>query len=354
MKLAGLALLCCGCAAAPIPAMDNDPAGRELAIDVTENKDADYAAALAIAKDHGTRSVDLSLDWTGLENADGLDMTWPEIANAYYPNESIRVRLIFRPVNTNHLTLPPDLAGRKLSDPVVIERFSKALAATHAAMPDTTIESVMIGNEIDGWLGADAERWSEWDTFYKAARSKEKSLWGEAMPVGTIAMLSSCWDPAMRKRIQDAMTTSDIISLTYYPLTDGFQVLPPSSPKKHFAEAAAWFPGKPIELVECGYPSSPTCGSSQDMQAEFVRACFEAWDEQKDRIRLVSFAWLNDIDPNQAIAYQDTYGMRGVDGAEEFSAFLASLGLRTWGDDARDKPALAALKHEAQARGLAK
>jgi len=53
--------------------------------------------------------------------------------------------------------MPADLAGTPFDDPAFIQRFKALLDYVLAQIPDLQLTSLAIGNEIDGYLGADKE-----------------------------------------------------------------------------------------------------------------------------------------------------------------------------------------------------
>jgi hypothetical protein len=86
-------------------------------------------------------------------------------------------------------------------------------------------------------------------------------------------------------------------------------------------------------------------GSSEEVQAQFVRNVFTFWDRNHARMPVVNFTWMHDISQEALDSYGDYYGLYD----RRFLAFLGTLGLRT--HDGHDKPAFKALREEAVARG---
>jgi hypothetical protein len=123
---------------------------RTLGLSVGPAADGDYPKALAEAQAAGVQLVTLSLDWSQLETAPGrYDSTWLTIADGFYPPRHVEVDLILRPIDTNHAKLPSDLAGKPFDDPAVIARFERLLDAVFAQIPNLTLHSLVIGNEVD-------------------------------------------------------------------------------------------------------------------------------------------------------------------------------------------------------------
>ena len=154
---------------APVKITDALPKqDRILAIDVTDPADGDYDAALSTAIDAGAEALSLSLFWDDLEKSPGVYEPNPnflEIANAYYPTRNIAVDLVINPIDTNQARLPEDLENLPFDDPAVIERFKNLLDYIFTQIPDLDLISLSIGNEIDGYLGTDAQKWAEYTAF---------------------------------------------------------------------------------------------------------------------------------------------------------------------------------------------
>ncbi len=75
------------------------------------------------------------------------------IANAYYPPHNTMLDLSIRAVHTNGLHLSPDLASQPLDSPVVIQRFNALMDQVIAQLPNTTLNFLSIGNEVDVGIG---------------------------------------------------------------------------------------------------------------------------------------------------------------------------------------------------------
>ncbi|NOY99848.1 MAG: hypothetical protein GXP40_11735 [Chloroflexi bacterium] len=355
LTLALTALACGEQTAAVTPAPLDAPAavgevvpkgGRILSIDVTDPADGDYDAALRAALSAGAQAVGLSVFWDDIETAPGEYQPNPnflEIANAYYPARRTAIDLVLNPIDTNQLRTPADLRDRPFDDPEVIARFNKLLDYVFAQIPDLELVSLSIGNEIDAYLGTDADKWAQYQAFFEAASAHAREL-RPGLVVGTKGMFDGITGESAAY-FQAINAHSDAVLATYYPLNADFTVRDPSVVTDDFAALAAAYPGKPIYLLEAGYPSSPDCDSSEEKQAQFVHEVFRAWDAHADQIIVISFTWLNDIPPASVNELESYYGFSN----RGFAAYLGTLGLRAY--DGTDKAAFIQLKDEAKARG---
>jgi len=332
---------------APVKITDAQPKGdRILAIDVTDPADGDYDASLSTAIDAGAEALSLSLFWDDLETAPGEYNPNPnflEIANAYYPTRGIAVDLVINPIETNQNRLPKDLQDRPLDAPEVIERFNKLLDYIFTQIPDLDLVAFSIGNEIDGYLGTDAQKWDEYTAFYAATSAHARTLHPNLV-VGTKGMFDGMTGDSANY-FQKINEYSDAIFVTYYPLNSDFTVREPSTVHEDFAKVVAAYPDKEIYFLELGYPSSKKCDSSEAKQAEFITETFHAWDTHAEQIKTINFAWLNDISPESVAEYEKYYAFSG----RGFAAYLGSLGFLNY--DGSEKSAFGQLKAEAEVRG---
>jgi hypothetical protein len=314
-------------------------------------EDGDYDAAVNRALGAGIDELKLSLDWNRIEAGGAPDWTVPDIAEAYYPAKGIPLTLVLRPLDADRDTYPPDLSGRPPSDSLVVSRFLRFLDGLRARMPRVAVRRMCIGNEVDGGLGTDPEKWREFGVFFGAASRRAKALWGSGLPVSAVVMAGGLRDPAVAALYQDLCRDADFHALTYYPLNGDFSVKDPSWVRTDFRGFASGFGSKPVVLVECGCPSGAGCGSSEEIQRRFVAETFTAWDEHAGSISHVDFTWMNDITPEEADRLTALYGLSGSHAGPAFREYLLTLGLRTHGGGGSDKPAFVQFMKEAAARG---
>jgi hypothetical protein len=253
------------------------------------------------------------------------------------------VDLILRPINTNQLDVPSDLQGKPFDDPVVIARFERLLDDVFAHLPNLTLNSLGIGNEVDDYLSQDTVRWQQYETFYRAVRAYAHAK-RPGLKVGVVATFNGLTGPS-QKPLQALNSGGDLVLATYYPLKLDFTVSPPTTVGPDLTHLCALYPKRSIALLEAGCPSSLDCHSSTALQAEFVRRLFAAWDAHAAQIVSVTFSWQTDISPEATAGFGKYYGVS----AKPFAAFLGSLGLRTY--EGKDKPAWNTLNEEAKARG---
>ena len=319
--------------------------GRILGIDANETDSVDYNTAFALAKEAGVQAVSLSLNWDSFETEPekyGLEPNYLQIANLYYPPRDTSLNLSIRPVDTNGKRLPADLKGKKLSDPVVIERFNKFLDYALETLKDTGLNFLAVGNEIDIPFGGNAQEWEEYGVFLKEAANHVHKI-KPGLPVGAVITLNGL-NENRQEQSKKIGQLSDIVITTYYPMTET-AVKNSGEVEKEVENLLKNYPDRPIYFAEAGMPTTSLLGSSQEKQAQFIKTMFQIWDKNISRIKLVSFSWLNDISESQSRNFEKYYGSSDP----KFLGFLQTLGLMD--REGKAKKGYDALKAEAKARG---
>ncbi len=321
---------------------------RILELDANSPEHNDYDRVMDLARELGAESIRLSVYWDDLETSPGVynpEPNWLAIANSYYPSRDFQISLVISILDTTEVRLPADLEGKPLNDPEVITRFEGLLSYIAQQTPDLELTSLAIGNEIDGVLGSDAEAWEAYNQFFTAAAAEARLLWPD-VPVSAKVMLEGLTGKS-REYARSLNNSADVIMTTYYPLAGDFRVLDPGIIHDDFDQLADLYPDREIHITEIGYPTSEVNKSSPDLQAEFVREMFAAWDDHADQITLISYSWLSDLPESSVRELEGYYGLSN----KAFGEFLRTLGLRTYPGSGEDKPGFQTFRDEAAARG---
>ncbi len=113
--------------------------------------------------------------------------------------------------------------------------------------------------------------------------------------------------------------------MTYYPTAEG-KVRAPSAPHEDFTILTQFAAHKPILLQEAGYPSAAAAGSSEEMQAEFLKHLFAAWNEHTEDITYISIFMQTDFSTKIC---DDLTGYYEFESAKElFADNICTLGLK--------------------------
>jgi len=307
-----------------------------LSIDITTLPAEDYDQTIAIARAAGASTTSLSLAWDELEpnGTYAPPNDWPAIANAYYPAQGFALTLTFSVIDTTADRRPTDLRDLPWDDPTLIDRFARHLTQVLTLMPDTTLHAIAIGNEVDGSLTSAADI-AAFAGFLTSAR-KTVQILRPGVPVA--AKLTATTLLTDRARFAPILNAGDAVFATYYPLTPGFLVRPPDAPVTDLPALVAAAMGKPLYLLEAGYPSAG-CTTTPEDQTAFFSALMETWATHQADIPLISLSWLTDITPEATAAFAIYYGV--ADNC--FARYLSSLGLRDAAG--QPKPALTLLSN---------
>ncbi|APZ92714.1 Beta-xylosidase [Fuerstiella marisgermanici] len=303
-------------------------ANRLLGFGVTEGA-VGYEVAFGEAKRAGIQFIELPQQWDDIETSPGVyDSPFLEMANEVYPTFDTGIVLSLNPIDTNALRLPAYLKGKAFDDSEVIAAFTRFVAFTIAGLPKARIVAISIGNEVDGNLGDDEIRWRQYRRFFTEVQTHIKVKLPD-VPVGVKTTYSAITGD-QRQLISELNAHADAVMVTYYPLDADFKVRPPSVVQDEIGSLVSLADGKPVHLLETGYPSGAANGSSEKLQADFVGNVFAAWDKFADDIPLVNIVWLYDMSPEEVAALTKYYS---VD-TPAFAGFLGTLGLKTHsGDD---------------------
>ncbi len=318
--------------------------GRSLGMAISTPEHGDFPGALATAIDAGVTRVPLTFTWRSLEPDPGVyDDRNLAIAALVIPAMGASIDLAITPMVGEKLALPSDLRERSFDDPQVIVRYQELLAHVLAVLNDANVRLVLVGVEVDVYLQDDPTAWDAYATFAADAAD----FIHQQQPGIEVGVQSSTYsrlrDPDKWKALDDA---SDIIATSYYPL-DGLTVRDPSEIAGDFDALTALYSGRPIRIVESGYPASRANGSSAELQAEFIHALFAAWDEHADQILSITLWVEHDYSPQQMDQLEHSTG----DPHSTYVSLIGSMGLRLWDDDGKPKPAWMALMEETKARG---
>ena len=318
---------------------------RVLGIAISDRADGDFNTAYLQAVGAGMQSTGLSLSWDDLEISSGVYAPDPDflaIAAGFYGPAGTEVLLGINPIDTNNERLPAYLDGKPWDDPMVVSAFKDLLDWALPKTEGLELSALSIGNEIDARLSSPDE-WAAYTNFFQQVADHARTLRPGLRVTTKITKDGLVGSSAALAATLNGLT--DVVVTTYYPLGSGFQIQSPSTVAAVFDDITARYPGHPIIFGEIGSSSTSQCGSSELLQAEFVREAFKAWDDHADQVEMLEFVWMHDISQEALNVYESYYGLSDVC----FLDYLGTLGLKH--PDGSDKPAWTALEEEAAARG---
>ena len=236
------------------------------------------------------------------------------------------VVLVVRMLDTNARPMPADLVTRRFNDPEVVERFA-ALFDAIAARPEVArVTHVLLGNEVDAYLGNHHDEAEDFALFFqRAAAHVRRRLPG--VRVGTI--LTHAGVRGLPDLFRSLRADSDFIAYSYYPVDRQWRMRPVREVEPDVEFLAEQADEKPFAFTEIGYSASPLNGSSEAQQAEFVRTVFQALApyHEAGRIEFIFYHTLYDYPPEFCRPYA---AAQGLGQSEEFCAFVEHLGLRSY------------------------
>ena len=313
-------------------------------IDMAEN--LNYDSAFAYGVDACMESIHLSSTWVDIDtNAGNFDNDYItgilDAINWYYPTMGVKIEYQLAPLNTNVNTMPADLVGLAMDDPLVISRFKQTLDTVFSHLDVVEFSALNIGNEHDIYMGTDAAQYEEFKVFLDSVVPYAKNLYfdlhGEELIVGTTFTMEGILDPVKSSLCQDVNDGLDIVTVTYYPqsTTGGTGDESYAAIKADFEELIALYPDPTQEIYfsEIGWASSTYLGSSELIQANFFSNLFTVWDEHAEKIPYITIFKSTDWSSAAVDELADYYGLSD----STFTEFLRTLGLREWDGDGTNK-----------------
>lgn len=324
-------------------------------VDATENED--YDMAFGFARNACQESTHLSVTWSGLEPEAGtfdaeFIVNRLDIANIYFPLNDTKVEFQFSITNTTTREVPEDLEAVDFSDPLMISRFKTAVDTIFAHIPDIELSAFNIGNETDILFGLDEDQYNDYRIFLDSVVPYVKSayydLYETEILVGTTFTLEGLTDPSRAALCKHVNENLDIVSVTYYPLNPDFTMASPEVVEEDFDALVEQYSDTEhlIYFAECGYASSETCNSSEELQAQFYSEVFTVWDKHYDKIKYLTIFKSSDWSSEAVELFGEYYGIDDP----IFLEYLRTLGVRTWNGDGTNKLAYEFILCELEAR----
>lgn len=301
-----------------------------------------YLHAFQLAREAGAQGQFQSYQWSALEPVAGVYDTTKlnEFASAMSSAETNHlVQLVgLQVINTVTREVPSGLESIAWDDPAMLTYFTGLLDQLLPAMTGR-VTYLSIGNEVDVYF--ENGRMSELAA-YKSFVSSIQAYLATRLPAARIGITVTAggWLGSNVQSWLDLTEFSDVVITTYYPLQADFSVQPPTVAAAQIPALLSLITDRPWVFQEVGYPSSSIGGSSETMQADFVRQVFAAWRDANGRIPFLNWFLLHDFSTGLVNQFVGYYGVSNPN----FRAYLDSLGLRN--RDNTDKAAWGVLVQE--------
>jgi hypothetical protein len=309
--------------------------------------DARYIEDYDLAQAIGVNAAQVLVPWNLFEPTVGVNQTFFLTNLGYGLNamsaRGLKILFTFPVFDITNKTVPDDIIGLSLNDPVVMSRYRNAI---NQILPylNSDVIYFSVGNEVDFYLAANPGEWAPYKDLVDNAINHLHSV-RPGMKVGvTTTFQNSIVEAA---NIATLNTNTDIHIMTYY-LTDSALMVtdPPSTVLTDLDSMVVQAAGKPLVLQEIGYPSSTINGGSEVKQAQFVEHVFSKWQSiGAEKLPFISFFKQKDWNP----AFCTTVTGGQISG-EVFWEFMCSLGFTN--NDLSPKPAWTTLIDQIQASNL--
>jgi len=233
--------------------------------------------------------------------------------------------LVIKMIDTNRKTVPADLTSTSFGDAAMINRFLNLIDNLAAIEPIDRVSHILIGNEVDGYLGPNTSELNAFSMFYQQAVNRIH-LKMPSVKVGTIITFNSLTTiPAVFNTLTPF---SDFICYTYYPTDDSnpnWQMRAPTDVVNDISFMAEKAGNKPFAFTEIGYPSSPENNSSEVLQKQFVENMFDALRpfKEKRKLEFIYYHGLYDYPPDFCEPYAESQGVEPT----YLCGFMNTLGL---------------------------
>ena len=294
----------------------------------------------------GARYIEASYQWDDIETSPGV-FTYPEdpsALNTFLETVAWHASLAINGIDTNTDRRPDYLRSRDWDDPVLIDAYWAMVLDILSKFPDGNVDGVAIGNEVDVYLSANPSEQDAYIAFVETISSRLKAQF--PWLVNGSKTTASGFLGSSRDFVTQLNVNTDTVMVTYYAIDSSFRALSPSAARAELNSYVAGFPGRDIQFIEIGVHASTACGSSNTLQANFVKEVFAFWDDNAAQVSLVNFLWLTDLPAGVVDNFVTYYSVDDPC----FRAYLAELGWRT--EDGTEKGARAVFDTEAKARGF--
>lgn len=247
------------------------------------------------------------------------------------------VVFVLKMIDTNWKPMPKDLETKSFDDPEVLRRFDALIDAIAVEPSTKRITHILLGNELDGYLGQHPEETEAFEVFYNRALLRiHQKLPG--VKVGTIFTAGGILGNVNIANFFNKINRySDFIDYTYYPVHElkrgnisvDWQMMPVSEIENNLTDLAKHAGNKPFAFTEIGYSSSPINNSSEEKQAKFVQEMFRILSpyQKKGQIDFILYSFMYDAPPNFTEPYAREQGFKA---SKEFHAFMDNIGLRSY------------------------
>lgn len=286
-----------------------------------------YVNAVSQSRDAGATITLTSPTWREMEPSPGVyDFEGPLGGSLYQLTQGMGMGHYFgiQLINTSVKELPADLAGRSWTDPVVLARFEKLVAALKNQK--ISVNAISVGNEVDVYFASHPQELAPYLQFLRAAKPVIKRYFPNVR-VGTTVTFEGL-KTGRQAAISQLVDATDIVFFTYYPVID-LVPLPLKDVPAHVNAMVSAAKGRQVVVQEFSFPASRAVGSSESLQATFFRVVLPLL-MTNPKVEASFIYALHDLSPTYCDMQLSYYGAGGYSVAvqDRFKEYLCTLGLR--------------------------
>ncbi len=233
---------------------------------------------------------------------------------------------------------PEELIGDDWSSAASEDAIDAAVDAIFEAFGED-LAVLAIGARVDRWVALHEEDEEALSALLGRAVERAQQRGGDGLLVGVGVSgdgALAAGGPAVALR---ALGTATMTSLFpgMHDVSEGATLPSPAAAAQVLDAIDGIDPGRPVALVEVGYPSSSSLGSSEDAQTVFFGSLFAALDTRRESFPFVVASRLHDLGDGACAAE----GVELGEEDEQVLAYRCSTGLRS--EEDTPKPAWTSL-----------
>lgn len=225
-------------------------------------------------------------------------------------------------INTVKREVPKNLRRKSWDDPVMMDAFRNYIDWL-APQIVGHVNMISIANETDVYFKDHPDELDAFLAFQKQALAHIRVVL-PGVKAGVTVTFEGL-ENGRQAMIESLARDSDMLIMTYYPFGKDGRFKSADAPLTDFPRMVEFAGTRELILQEVGYPTAPSVGGSEEVQAAFVTSAFQAWSQSADAIPFLSFFMQHDFAPQTCGALSGYYGM-GSEGI--IHDMLCSLGLR--------------------------
>lgn len=290
-----------------------------------------YQRSLASVRDQGVQVSHFYFDWGDIETEAGVfDWSVPDYILQAQQLEDYEVSLVIKIIHTTTRgKMPSDVADLPFDDPHYVVRLSNFLVAFMDRYADQ-VHYLWIGNEVNDYFWLHRDEIDAYRVAFEHAREAIHARYPE-LPVGTVFAYHDA-EQLGTLDIIPALNHGDMVAYTLYLHQDFFFNQDPAEVGAYLDRMLAQSGDTPVAIVETGWSTASEIGASEQSQADYIHALFDAFVQRQDRIRFLTWFVLHDSLREDCAEQAQTFLTPEIqmddETMETFVTFLCHLGLR--------------------------